>query len=185
MGKGLSLYGFIHSYTHSFWIWFYQICGLLLFLPCLPSEVHHCVSTFSLLLPSGYFFGLDLDRYSFCEVNSRVRFFLDLSGRTLSGVPYPLSVSALRLLLISSGSSRYATDFHRVFDTSCSCVLSWWFVSCMYISRKHACSSDTTHVSLTWSCLEKLRWIEEVCWAPASPPCLFSSSRKCYGFSSP
>ena len=40
----LVIYSFFH--THSFWIWFFFILnyGLLPFLPCLPSEVYHCVS---------------------------------------------------------------------------------------------------------------------------------------------
>ena len=125
--------------------------SIAVFLPSLPSQ-HDNTYT--------------LDRIE----ESLVRIFLDLSGRALYGAPYPLSVSAQMLLLISSGSSRYATDFHRVFDNSCSCVSSWWLVSCMIISRKHACSSNTTHVSLTWSCLEKLRWIEKVCWTATPPP---------------
>ena len=85
------------------------------------------------------------------------------------------------LLLLSSGSIRYATDFHRVFYISCSCVSSWWLVSCFMNSRKHACSSSTTHVSLTWSCLENMvdRWS---LLGFSSTPYLFSSSRKCYGF---
>ena len=79
--------------------------SIAVFLPSLPSQHEHTHS---------------LDRIE----ESLVRIFLDLSGRALYGAPYPLSVSAQMLLLISSGSSRYATDFHCVFDISCSCVSS-------------------------------------------------------------
>ena len=79
--------------------------SIAVFLPSLPSQHEHTYT---------------LDRIE----ESLVRIFLDLSGRALYGAPYPLSVSAQMLLLISSGSSRYATDFHRDFDISCSCVSS-------------------------------------------------------------
>ena len=79
--------------------------SIAVFLPSLPSQHEHTYT---------------LDRIE----ESLVRIFLDLSGRALYGAPYPLSVSAQMLLLISSGSSRYATDFHRVFYISCSCVSS-------------------------------------------------------------